>query len=110
MDWLWNWGGEYFGYREGDSLFTYFGHEVGRFDGEEIFGSNGGYLGEVMSDNRLITDIVTGWTHRALPHAYLVYDGNQGTVKESATLRHLNIPVCPHFSHIEVGDPVPIGL
>lgn len=55
MDWLWNWGGEYFGYREGDSLFTYFGHEVGRFDGEEIFGSNGRYLGEVMSDNRLIT-------------------------------------------------------
>lgn len=32
MDWLWNWGGECFGYREGDSLFTYFGHEVGRFD------------------------------------------------------------------------------
>jgi hypothetical protein len=55
MDWLWNWGGEYFGYREGDSLFTYFGHEVGRFDGEEIFGSNGRYLGEVMSDNRQIT-------------------------------------------------------
>ena len=51
MDWLWNWGGECFGYREGDSLFTYFGHEVGRFDGEEIFGSNGRYLGEVMSDS-----------------------------------------------------------
>jgi hypothetical protein len=53
MDWLWNC--ECFGYREGDNLFTYFGHEVGRFDGEEIFGSNGRYLGEVMSDNRLIT-------------------------------------------------------
>jgi hypothetical protein len=36
MDWFWNWGGECFGYREGDSLFTYFGKEVGRFDGEEI--------------------------------------------------------------------------
>lgn len=55
MDWLWNWGGECFGYREGDSLVTYFGHEVGRFDGEEIFGSDGRYLSEVMSDNRLIT-------------------------------------------------------
>jgi hypothetical protein len=55
MDWLWNWGGECFGYREGDSLFTYFGKEIGRFDGEEIFGNNGRYLGEVMSDNRLIT-------------------------------------------------------
>ena len=30
MDWFWNWGGECFGYREGDSLFTYFGKEVGR--------------------------------------------------------------------------------
>jgi hypothetical protein len=27
MDWLWNWGGECFGYREGDRLFTYFGSE-----------------------------------------------------------------------------------
>ncbi len=55
MDWFWNWGGECFGYRDGDSLFTYFGREAGRFDGEEIYGSNGRYLGEVMSDNRLIT-------------------------------------------------------
>ena len=39
----------------------------------------------------LAVDIVTGWTGRALPFAYLVYDGNQGTVKESATLRNLNI-------------------
>ncbi len=31
------------------------GTEAGRFDGEEIYGSNGRYLGEVMSDNRLIT-------------------------------------------------------
>ena len=30
-----------------------FGREAGRFDGEEIYGSNGRYLGEVMSDNRL---------------------------------------------------------
>jgi hypothetical protein len=43
MDWLWNWGGECFGYREGESLFTYFGKEIGRFDGEEIFGNNGRY-------------------------------------------------------------------
>jgi hypothetical protein len=49
MDWLWNWGGKCFGYRDGESLFTYFGMEAGRFDGEEIHGSNGRYLGEVMS-------------------------------------------------------------
>lgn len=58
----------------------------------------------------LAVDIVTGWTDRALPYAYLVYDGNKGTVKESMTLRNLNIPACPHFSDIEVGDPVPVGL
>jgi len=29
----------------------------------------------------LAMDIVTGWTGRPLPHAYLVYDGNKGTVK-----------------------------
>jgi hypothetical protein len=39
MDWSWNWGGECFGYRDGDSLFAYFGKEVGRFGGEEIYGS-----------------------------------------------------------------------
>jgi hypothetical protein len=30
MDWFWNWGGECFGYREGYSLFMYYGREVGR--------------------------------------------------------------------------------
>jgi len=55
MDWFWNWGGECFGYQEGDSLFTYYGREVGGFDGEEIFGSNDRYLGEVISDKHLIT-------------------------------------------------------
>jgi hypothetical protein len=55
-------------------------------------------------------DIVTGWTGRPLPHAYLVYDGNKSTVKESLTLRHLNIPACPHFPGSDVGDPVPVEL
>ena len=58
----------------------------------------------------LAVDIVTGWTGRALPFAYLVYDGNQGTVKESATLRNLNITDCPHFSEDDVGDPVFVEL
>ena len=58
----------------------------------------------------LAMDIVTGWTGRPLPHAYLVYDGNKSTVKESLTLRHLNIPACPHFPGSDVGDPVPIEM
>jgi len=58
----------------------------------------------------LAVDIVTNWTRRALPYAYLVYDGNQGTVKESATLRNLKITACPHFSNSDVGDPVLLEL
>jgi hypothetical protein len=58
----------------------------------------------------LAMDIVTGWTGRPLPHAYLVYDGNKGTVKQSLTLRHLNIPACPHFPGSDSGDPVPVEL
>ncbi len=49
MDWFWNWGGECFGYRNGDSLFTYFGREVGRFHDDEIYGSNSRYVGEVKA-------------------------------------------------------------
>jgi hypothetical protein len=48
-------GGECFGYRDGESLFTYFGKEAGKFDGEEIHGSKGRYVGAVMSDNALIS-------------------------------------------------------
>jgi hypothetical protein len=58
----------------------------------------------------LVVDIVTGWTRRALHHAYLVYDGNAGTLKESVTLRHLEVGACPHFLARDVGDPVLIEL
>src|SRR5258708_19576409 len=58
LSWLWTWNGGCFGYRRGDSLFTYDGVEVGRFSGKEIYGPDGRYLGEVMSteggDDRLI--------------------------------------------------------
>jgi hypothetical protein len=55
MDWMWTWGGECFGYRNGHSLFTYFRQEVGRFHNDEIYGSDGRYLGEIKSRNRFIT-------------------------------------------------------
>lgn len=58
----------------------------------------------------LAVDIVTNCTRRALPYAYLVYDGNQGTVKESVTLRNLKITACSHYSGIDVGDPIPMEL
>jgi hypothetical protein len=54
----------------------------------------------------LAVDLVTGWTRKCRSHAYLVYDGNEGTVKESATLRNLKATACPHFRESDVGDPV----
>ena len=55
MDWLWTWGGECFGYRRDDRLFTHKGLQVGKFYGDEVYGSDGRYLGEVKGD-RLITE------------------------------------------------------
>jgi hypothetical protein len=56
MDWFWNWGGECFGYRRDDKLFAYHGLQVGRFYDDEVYGADGSYLGEIKSDNRLITN------------------------------------------------------
>jgi hypothetical protein len=58
--WLWTWGGACFGYRQGDSLFTYGGKETGRFHGTEVYGADGRYLGELSSASdgeRLITNV-----------------------------------------------------
>jgi hypothetical protein len=44
---IWTWNGECFGFRRGDSLFTYHGVEVGRFVGKEVYGPDGRYLGEM---------------------------------------------------------------
>ena len=56
MQYLWTSGGTFFGYREEDSLFTHQGKCVGRFQGDEIYGSRGEYLGEIEGSGRLITD------------------------------------------------------
>jgi hypothetical protein len=62
MKWLWNWGGECFGYQDGEGLWTYDGKHVGNFYKEEVYGRDGAYLGEIMSDNRLITHLgKSGW-------------------------------------------------
>ena len=55
MDWLWTWGGTSFGYRDEDQLRTHDGRHVGRFIEEEIYGVDGQYLGELGSEDRLIT-------------------------------------------------------
>jgi hypothetical protein len=58
----------------------------------------------------LAVGLVTNWTRRQRSHAYLVYDGNEGTVKESVTLKNLNVTQCPHFPAEEVADPVFVEL
>ena len=54
----------------------------------------------------LAVDLVTGWTRAGLTHAFLSYDGKEGTLTQSFTLRHLPKDECPHFPAEEVGDPV----
>ena len=56
MQWLWTWGGTSFGYRSDDALFTHKGKQVGRFHDDEVYGPDGRYLGEIKSENRLITN------------------------------------------------------
>jgi hypothetical protein len=57
----------------------------------------------------LAVDLVTNWTKKQRSHAYLVYDGNEGTVKDSITLRNLR-GTCNHYSISDVGDPVLVDL
>lgn len=53
----------------------------------------------------LAVDLATNWTTRNRTHAYLAYDGNEGTLRESLTLRNFTAKECPHFLDGEVGDP-----
>ncbi len=54
--WLWTWSGAFFGYRRRDSLFTYDGREVGRFDGKEVYGPDVHYLGELKNDRLIVRE------------------------------------------------------
>jgi hypothetical protein len=56
MEWLYNWGGRSFGYKDGNNLYAHDGRNVGKFTNGEIFGPDGHYLGELMN-SRLIANI-----------------------------------------------------
>jgi hypothetical protein len=56
MQWLWTWSGKCFGYRDEENLWTYNGRHVGQFAGDEVYGADGFYLGELRNGTRLITD------------------------------------------------------
>lgn len=55
-------------------------------------------------------DLVTNWTDRKLQFAYLVYEGNSNTVRESITLLNYKFLQCEHYSESDVGDPILIEL
>ena len=52
---LWTWGGTFLVIVTVTNFATHDGRHVGRFHGDEVYGSDGRYLGEIESDNRLIT-------------------------------------------------------
>jgi hypothetical protein len=54
---VWTWGGDHFGYMEGEYLWTHDGKNVGRLRGEIIYAPDGSYLGEIRSGNRLLTSM-----------------------------------------------------
>lgn len=56
-EWVWTWRGVSFGYIDRGELRTHHGLHVGYIhDNFEIYGKDGYYLGEIKSENRLITD------------------------------------------------------
>jgi hypothetical protein len=57
IDWFWTCAGKALVYREGEGLFTSDGTQIGHFLGDEIYGRDGNYLGEVASSGRLVTQL-----------------------------------------------------
>jgi hypothetical protein len=57
IDWFWTCAGKALAYRETDALFSCEGTQIGCFQGDEIYGRDGNYLGEVASTGRLTTKL-----------------------------------------------------
>lgn len=66
---LYTWGGTHFGHRDRDRLRTRDGRDIGHFQGNEIYGHNGRYLGELMN-GRLITCRTKALRRSGLSTAY----------------------------------------
>ncbi len=52
----------------------------------------------------MLTQLVTPWHRAGLASAYLEYDGNKNTVRNSARAALLGNRACPHTSSLETGD------
>lgn len=56
LNWLWSWGGKCVGYKDGDYLWGYDGHNIGKFYGMEVYSPDSCYLFEQYSNGRLVID------------------------------------------------------
>lgn len=54
----------------------------------------------------LMMQMVTPWHRKPLAFAYLIYDGNKGTMVPSPRAAVLQGAVCPHHPADEAGDPL----
>jgi hypothetical protein len=99
---FWNWAGRYVGYRMNDGLFSYSGHQVGYFaEGDEVYGCDGSYLGEVRSGSRLITNPVKkAWTRRAsVPRVLKSSPGHPDLSQKQMLPGYEDFPVAPERNH-----------
>jgi hypothetical protein len=62
MTHVWTWGGVYFGYFDGDDLWTHDGKHAARRHGNDLFNSRGRYVGEVIQDRLISNRSKSGWT------------------------------------------------
>ena len=93
---FWNWRGRYIGYRVADDLFCCDGHQVGYFaEGDEVYGCNGDYMGEIRNGNRLITNLSKkAWTRRSLiPRFLKSSQGHRDMNAKEMLVGHEDFPV-----------------
>lgn len=96
---FWNWSGRYVGHRLSDDLFYSDGRQVGYFaEGDEVYGCNGDYLGEVRCENRLISNLSKrAWTRRSLtPRSVNSSPGRRDVPAKEMLTGYEDFPVRPN--------------
>ena len=92
---FWNWAGRYVGYRLNDELFYFNGRQAGYFaEGDEVYSPNGGYIGEVRSGSRLITNLAKkAWRRTSfVPHALKGSPGHPDLAAKEMLAGHEDFP------------------
>ena len=69
----------------------------------QVVWSNGVLASTAVS---LVVQLLCPWHSRAADFAFLVYDGNRGTVVQSPWVESLKDSSCTHFTPNDTGDPL----